>query len=155
MHRPRLRILVALTLAAATATAPRAQQLDALNPRAITITLPADIKWVPDPNGAAERFTWYGDPAKPGPYAQFVKWKSGNMGTPHFHENTRYITVISGTWWVGTGTTGDAARTVAVPAGSFVVHTAREIHYDGARQGDAILLIHGVGPATTIPAEKR
>jgi hypothetical protein len=36
-----------------------------------------------------------------------------------------------------------------------VLHTGKGIHYDGAKQGDAILMIHGIGPATSTPAEQK
>ena len=153
MEPRRMRTLVlGMTIAAVLGAAPRAGQLD---PKALSYTLPADIKWVPDPGGTAERAALYGDPNKPGAYAFFIKWKAGNMSRPHFHENTRYIVVMSGTWWVGTGAKFDPASTVPMPAGTWVVHTAREVHYDGAKQGDTVLLIHGVGPAASIPAEQR
>ena len=76
------------------------------------------------------------------------------MSRPHFHPNDRYITVLSGTWWVGTGSKYDPASTVPLPAGSFVVHTGKQIHYDGAKEGDAVLQILGMGPADSTAAEK-
>ena len=126
-----------------------------LNPSAVTITRLEDIKWVENAAGTAAQSVIYGDPAKPGPYAYFVKWKAGNMSHPHFHPNDRWIAVLSGTWWVGTGEKFDPESTVPVPAGSFVLHNGKGIHYDGAKQGDVILMIHGEGPATSVPAEKK
>lgn len=132
------------------AAVPQAGQLD---PKALTYTLPADVEWVPNEGGTAERAVLYGDESQPGPYAFFIKWKAGNMSRPHSHPNHRYIIVVSGTWWVGTGTAFDPGSTVAMPPGTFVVHTANEVHYDGAKDGDAVMLIHGMGPATSTPAE--
>jgi hypothetical protein len=123
-----------------------------LNPAAIGIKLPKDIKWVESPSGAANAVL-VGDPAKPGFYAEMTKWHGGHMSRPHFHQNDRYITVLSGTWWVGTGTKYDPDSTVPIPAGSFVTHYGKQIHYDGSKEGDAVLLIMGEGPATSTPAE--
>jgi long-subunit fatty acid transport protein len=61
--------------------------------------------------------------------------------------------VISGTWWVGTGTKYDTDSTEPIPAGSFVVHTGKQVHYDGAKDGEVVLQILGMGPATSTPAE--
>jgi hypothetical protein len=97
----------------------------------------------------------YGDPTKPGPYAYFNKWKTGNMSRPHFHENDRYISVLAGTWWVGSGKKFDPESTVPLGAGTTVIHTGKQVHYDGAKQGEAILLIHGIGPATSTLAEEK
>ncbi len=34
-----------------------------------------------------------------------------------------------------------------MPAGSFVTHFAKQVHWDGAKDEDAVLLIMGEGPA--------
>ena len=75
------------------------------------------------------------------------------MSRPHFHPYDRYITVISGTWWVGTGTKYDPNTTVGMPPGSFVTHYAKGIHWDGAKDADCVIEIVGMGPATTTNAE--
>ena len=124
-----------------------------LNPKAIAIQLPKDIKWVR--NNGAEVATLVGDPAKPGLYVVLQKWLPHNNSRPHFHANDRFITVISGTWWVNTGPKYDPDGFKPVPAGSFVTHFAKEIHYDGARDAECILQIVGIGPATSIPAEEK
>ena len=57
-----------------------------------------------------------------------------------------------GTWWVGSGPNWDPANaSVAMPAGSFVTHYGKQVHWDGAKDVDAVLLIVGDGPATTTP----
>ncbi|MGZ5046680.1 MAG: cupin domain-containing protein [Usitatibacter sp.] len=145
-------IVLAIALATTYTAVANAAGLD---PGAVTITRLEDIKWVDNAAGTAAQSVIYGDPAKPGPYAYFVKWKAGNMSRPHFHPNDRWIAVLSGTWWVGTGDRFDPEDTVPVQAGTFVLHTAKGIHYDGAKQGDVILMIHGEGPATSVPAERK
>src|SRR5881397_394753 len=91
----------------------------------------------------------YGDPTKPGPYVVRVKWLPGNMSRPHSHPSDRFIVVLSGTWWTGTGEKYDPENTIPMPAGSFVTHFGGKIHYDGAKDEEAVLQIHGMGPATT------
>jgi hypothetical protein len=49
----------------------------------------------------------------------------------------------------------DPDGTVAMPAGSFVVHYARGVHFDGAKDEEAVLLIVGDGPETPTPAETK
>ncbi len=94
-----------------------------------------------------------GNPEMPGLYVQLVKWHAHHMSHPHFHPNDRFIYVISGTWWVGTGTKFDPDSTVPVPPGSFVKHFGKQVHYDGAKDEDTVLEIVGEGPATSTPAE--
>jgi hypothetical protein len=80
--------------------------------------------------------------------------KGDHFSRPHSHPNDRFIFVLSGTWWAGTGTKFDPAN-LAVPlkAGSFATHFAKQVHWDGARDEDAALLIIGEGPATNTSAE--
>ena len=127
-----------------------------LNPAAVTFTLPDKIEWksLPD-HGGVQFANMVGDPSKPGLYIQLVKWLPGNMSRPHFHPNDRFITVLEGTWWVGTGTKYDPASTVPMPAGSFVTHFGKQVHYDGAKGEETVLLIVGDGPATITPAEEK
>jgi quercetin dioxygenase-like cupin family protein len=80
-----------------------------------------------------------------------VKWKPGHMSRPHSHPKDRFITVVSGTWWVGSGGAFDPERTVPMPAGSFVTHFGNQVHYDGAKNEEAVLQIVGEGPATGSP----
>ena len=123
-----------------------------LNPKAIDIKLPSQIKWVEGPDGAAEA-VMVGDPNKAGFYIVLTKWHAHHMSRPHFHPHDRYITVLSGTWWVGTGSKYDPDSTVPLPTGSFVTHYGKEIHYDGAKDEDVVLEILGEGPQTKTPAQ--
>jgi hypothetical protein len=123
-----------------------------LNPAAITYTLPDQIKWVTQPNGAINAVL-RGDPSKPGPYIVLTKWTAHHMSRPHFHPNDRYVVVLSGTWWVGTGNKYDPDSTVPLPPGTFAEHFGKQVHYDGAKDGDVVLEIVGDGPATQTAAE--
>jgi hypothetical protein len=125
-----------------------------LNPAAISYKLPDQIKWNENPNGSAN-VVLAGDPSKPGMYVVLTRWHSHHMSRPHTHPNDRYITVISGTWWVGTGSKYDPDSTVPLPPGTVVTHYGKQIHYDGAKDGDVTLMIVGEGPATNTPAETK
>ena len=95
------------------------------------------------------------DPSKPGIYVVMVKWLPGGMSRPHFHPNDRFITVLKGTWWVATGTKFNPDSAVPMPAGTFVTHFGKQVHYDGAKDEETVLLITGEGPATSTPAEEK
>ena len=97
---------------------------------------PAEIKWVRNAAGTNESAVLFGDPSKPGPY-------------------NRFFVVLSGTWWMGTGETFDPESRVPAPAGSYVIHYANKVHYDGAKAEETIIQVWGMGPATSTPAEKR
>src|SRR5438477_13070653 len=70
-----------------------------LDPKAITIELPKDIKWTKNVAAGSETATLLGDPSKPGLYIVLQKWLPHHNSRPHSHPNDRYITVLSGTWW--------------------------------------------------------
>ena len=125
-----------------------------LTPAAVTYNLPDQIQWSALNPAGVQAATSVGDPSKEGLYVQLVKWTAGNhFSPPHFHPHDRFVTVLKGTWWVGTGTKFDPYATVPMPAGTFVTHYGQEVHFDGARDEDAILLIVGEGPVTATPAE--
>jgi hypothetical protein len=126
-----------------------------LNPAALTFKLPSQIPWVESPSGANAQAVLVGDPAKPGLYIVLNKWHAHHNSRPHYHPNDRFITVLSGTWWVNTGAKYDPDHMVPMPAGSFVTHYAKQIHYDGAKDGDCVLEIVGMGPETVTPAEEK
>jgi len=125
-----------------------------LNPAAIAYKLPNQIEWRDDPVGAKIAVV-RGDPSGTGLYIVLVKWAPHRMSRPHFHPNDRFITVLSGTWWVGTGSKFDPESTVPMPAGSFVTHFGKQVHYDGAKDEETVLEIVGEGPGTVIPAETK
>lgn len=145
-------LVVAMALAGVT----RAVGAAELNPAAVIYKLPDQIPWSePDARGAQSAVV-VGDPNKPGFYAIYNKWTKGNhFSRPHFHPNDRYIVVLQGTWWVGSGPKFDPANTTAMPAGSFVTHFGKQVHWDGAKDEDAVLLIMGEGPATSTAAEEK
>jgi hypothetical protein len=124
-----------------------------LDPRAVEFKAAQDIQWVRNKEGTSERAVLFGDPEKPGPYVMRIKWLPGNFSQPHFHNSDRFFVVISGTWWVGTGNKFDPENTVPMPAGSYVLHKGGQVHYDGAKGGEAIIQVVGIGPVTTTPAK--
>jgi quercetin dioxygenase-like cupin family protein len=98
-----------------------------------------------------------GDPNKPGFLYDLQQMDQGNhLSRPHFHPNDRTIVVLQGTWWVGSGAKFDPDNgTGPMPPGSFVTHTGKQVHWDGAKDEDAVLLIMGEGPATATAAEEK
>jgi hypothetical protein len=146
-----LSTISAMLIALGTGSAGHAVEL---NPAAVIYKLPDQIQWSARTPAGNQFANVAGDPAQPGLYVQMFKWLAGtHFSRPHFHPNDRFITVLKGTWWVGSGTKYDPNNTVPLPAGSFVTHFAKQIHFDGAKDEDAVLLIVGEGPGTSTPAE--
>jgi quercetin dioxygenase-like cupin family protein len=93
----------------------------------------------------------FGDPSQEGPYTIRVKFAPGVMSRPHYHPEARYVTVLKGTWWAGTGDKFDRDSTIPFPAGTFAMHYPRKVHYDGAKDEEVLVQISGIGPSGTIP----
>jgi hypothetical protein len=139
-------VAIAVSVGAATSLSSASE----LSPAALAFKLPSQIQWsAPDARGV-QTAPLVGDPDKPGLYIVLTKWLKGNhFSHPHFHPNDRYISVVSGTWWVGTGPRWDPEHSsVPMPAGSFVTHFGKQVHWDGAKDEDAVLMIMGEGPGT-------
>ncbi len=109
---------------------------------------PADVRWRDIPGGhGAQDAVLLGDPDKPGWYVVRVKFPPHLMDAPHWHPNARFVTVLQGTWYTGTGNTFDLARAVPLPAGSFMLHPAKVVHWDGSAGSESVIVqIIGEGP---------
>ena len=146
--------MFSLAFLAVTMAAPSGHAADS-NRAAVDFKTPSDIKWVRNAAGTNEQSVLFGDPSKLGPYVVRIKWLPGNMSQSHFHPNDRFFVVVSGTWWMRTGETFDPENTGPAPAGSYVIHYAGKVHYDGAKDEETIIQVWGMGPATSTPAGKR
>jgi len=119
------------------------------DPSVLAYTLPADLPWKQSAEfPGLQTAVLSGDPGKPGPYVTRNRFAPGTFSRPHFHPNDRFIVVVSGTWWVGTGQVFDPASTKPMPTGAFVTHYAGKVHYDGAKDEACEVVIFGMGPAT-------
>ena len=108
----------------------------------------ADIKWGDAPPvlaPGAKMAVLQGDPSKAGVYTVRLKAGDGYKIAPHWHPTTENVTVISGTFNVGTGDKADAANTTALTAGAFASMPAKMHHYAWFK-GDTEVQVHGVGP---------
>ncbi len=125
----------------------------AVDAKGFTIVKPDEIVWTPGTDGP-DIAVVYGDPTKQGFYIIRARFKPGVMSKPHYHPTDRHVTVISGTWWAGTSADGDRSKTVPLGPGSYMMHPAGAVHFDGAKDVEAIVEIKGIGPAPSIPAGK-
>jgi len=112
---------------------------------------PDEIVWQISETGP-DRTTIYGDPGTEGFYIIRVRFRAGTHSEPHYHPNDRHVTVISGTWYTGTGTDVDWAKSVPLGPGSYMLHPGGAVHWDGARDEDVVVEIKGMGPAPCMPA---
>lgn len=147
-------VSVLIAVLACAVLAPASDSIAAGNPEFVRVR-PEQLRWqaLPDSYGV-QMATISGDPAGRGIYVQRVRFPPHVMDRPHWHPNDRYVTVLKGTWYTGTGATFDPARAVPLPPGSFMFHPAKALHWDGSNSDEEVIVqISGMGPADTTPAD--
>jgi len=116
---------------------------------------PEQVRWEEVAGGFGARIaTIAGDPSRAGLYVQRVRFPPHVMTRPHWHATDRYVTVIQGTWFAGTGPNFDPRHAVALKAGSYMFHPARALHWDGSNSDEEVIVqVFGMGPLETVPAD--
>ena len=65
---------------------------------------------------------------------------------PHSHPDTRYVTVLSGTYYQGSGERFDEKSLTAYPPGTFLVVPAGVKHFVWAKDGETVVQESGATP---------
>ena len=109
---------------------------------------PADLKWGDAPPGlpaGAKLAVLAGDPNKKGLFTVRLQTPAGYKVPPHTHPTAEHITVISGTFDIGTGDEFDEATGKELGAGGYMVMPAGMKHYAWT-PAETIIQIDGMGP---------
>lgn len=114
----------------------------------ISLFLPRQITWKDGPPSlplGARAAVLEGDPAKEGPFTMRIRLPGGYRIPPHVHPKVEHVTVLSGQFNVGMGSTFNQKATRPMPAGTFGFWPAGMQHFAWAK-GDTIIQLHGIGP---------
>jgi quercetin dioxygenase-like cupin family protein len=127
-----------------------------LDPAAVAYVTPDQYKWRdPTDRATTNQATFVGDPSKAGGlYIYINKFKPGRFGNPHYHPNDRFITVVDGESWHGTGAVVDTAHAHVVPKGTFMIDHANKVHWGGNKDVGGSYLITGIGPGSSVEVPK-
>jgi quercetin dioxygenase-like cupin family protein len=112
------------------------------------VLAPQDIKWAAGPASippGAEATVLYGDPSKEGLFALRLRLPKGYRIAPHSHPKPEIVTVISGTFRLGSGVDADPSKAQPLPAGSFFAMSPGMVHYAIADELTVIQL-NSTGP---------
>ena len=106
---------------------------------------PEQVRWFTPPyyNDGRQRAQLFGDSSKGGPWVDRVKIPGGKRVLAHTHPQDELVTVIAGTWYLGTGERFDSAKLKGYPAGSFIVIPAGVPHFVAAKEGGVIVQLSG------------
>src|SRR5213593_597349 len=116
----------------------------------MTATSVADVKWselkVPGFDPGAQMAVMDGNPgAAGGVYTLRLKFPAGYRFPAHWHPKAEHLTVLSGSFQLGMGTTEDRSTEKTYGAGDFLMIPGRHPHYGGA-SSESVVQLHGVGP---------
>ena len=106
---------------------------------------PQEITWgAPRPNGVRTAVL-EGNPELPGPFTMRV-WLPANWSiAPHTHRAVEYLTVLSGTLYVGHGDKVNVGEMKPLETGGFVVMPPDMPHFLMVRE-QTIIQVQSVGP---------
>jgi quercetin dioxygenase-like cupin family protein len=86
-----------------------------------------------------------GDPSGNGQFTVRLRMPDGYKIAPHTHPTDENVTVISGSFRVGMGSTFEQKGMMALHAGGFVTAQANHAHYAVA-SGETVVQVHAMGP---------
>lgn len=87
----------------------------------------------------------FGDPSKPGPFVQRLRYPAGYEKGPHCHPGDAFVTVLSGSYFRGYGDELDRSQAYRLEPGTFSVNPRGVSHYEWTTE-PAELEIHATGP---------
>ena len=109
--------------------------------------LPSDLKWVDVPSlpPGAKLATIEGVMSQPGPFTVRLKFPAGYMLPAHSHPAVERVTVISGTFHMGTGDKLDKSKTHALPSGGIMIIPIGSNHFAWTAE-ETVVQLNGIGP---------
>jgi SAM-dependent methyltransferase len=86
-----------------------------------------------------------GNPSEPGVFTMRICMPDGFQISPHWHPNVERVTVISGTFLLGSGENVNRADTQRLEPGSYTSMPPEMVHYAIA-EGETVIQLTSVGP---------
>jgi quercetin dioxygenase-like cupin family protein len=136
------RILLALALGALAVSFAVGQQH-----HGHTMIAPSDLKWSPVPSlpAGAQIAVIEGPMNQAVPITARIKFPANYRLPAHTHPVIEHVTVISGTFHMGTGDQLDTGKTTALPSGGFAIMQPGTPHFAWTSE-ETIVQVHSVGP---------
>jgi quercetin dioxygenase-like cupin family protein len=106
------------------------------------------LKWGPAPAvfpAGAQMAVLQGNPGSNGLFTVRLRFPDGYKIAPHTHPTDENVTVISGSFRVGMGSTFDTKTMMTLAPGGFVTAPANHAHYASAH-GATEVQVHAMGP---------
>ncbi len=105
---------------------------------------PRSFNWKPWLRGS-DMAVLEGNPSQPGPFTIRIRARAGTKIAPHWNAADVNITVISGAFALGLGSTFDNTANRPMPTGSFVT-VPKKMPYFLLFKSECTIQVHGEGP---------
>lgn len=113
------------------------------------LTNNASIQWtdlkVEGFNPGAKMAVIHGNPGGTGDYTVRLQFPDGYRFPVHWHPKAEHVTVLTGTFLLGMGTTVNQSAEKSYGPGDFLYLPAKNTHFGGAK-GATVIQLHGLGP---------
>lgn len=121
-----------------------------------TVVTPDRLKWTSTPIAPSNKIAWgVGSAEAAGKfYVLFAKYPPGGKSMPHVHPDERIVTVLSGTFYLGSGPVFDEGKAKALGPGSVIAVPANAVHWGFAKDAEVTIQEVGVGPSATTPSPR-
>src|SRR4051812_15994334 len=93
----------------------------------------------------AKLAVFHGDPSKTGDYVLRLRFPDGYRFPVHHHPGGEHLTVLSGTFYLAMGNSGDWSQVKTYMPGDFIFAPALHPHFGGSK-GVTEIQLHGEGP---------
>ncbi|HEX2061171.1 MAG TPA: cupin domain-containing protein [Thermoanaerobaculia bacterium] len=106
------------------------------------------VKWGKGPAAyapGAQMAVIRGDPSKEGPYVVRLKVPAGFAIAPHTHPNDENVTVLSGSFGIGTGDKFDKSKITTLKTGGYS-HVGKGMAHYAYFAEETVIQLHGTGP---------
>jgi anti-sigma factor ChrR (cupin superfamily) len=112
------------------------------------MVLPADLKWVDVPSlpPGAKLAVIEGPMSEPVAFTVRLKFPAGYQIPAHWHPAVERVTVLTGTFHMGTGEKLDRAHGAALAPGSMMILQPQTRHFAWTGSEEVIVQLNGIGP---------
>jgi quercetin dioxygenase-like cupin family protein len=150
IHSAGVLAIAACSKATSNGDAPRAPRSAASASVSASSSHQPAVQWGPAPDvlpPGAQIAVLEGNPGAAGEFTLRLKFPNGYRIPPHTHPTAENVTVLTGTFLAGVGTTFYESDLQSFQRDDFLTIPANHPHYAMAR-GETVVQVHGVGPFT-------
>jgi hypothetical protein len=113
-----------------------------------SMVMAADLKWadVPSLPPGAQMAVLEGPMNQTVPFTARLRFPANYRIPPHWHPAVEHVSVLSGTFYMGTGEKIDTTKATALRRGDFAVMQVKAPHFAYTTTEPVEVQLHGVGP---------